>query len=112
MAKWDKPEVDLKTNRRIDLCNGKAMTAWNRKKSTPDAFRKLLSKLDVGHIVLSYGDNSLISLEELKDIVSETHDIQQVHELEMNENIMSKIGGPNRQLAKRVECTLVARTRS
>jgi len=93
------------------LCKGRARTAWNKKKTAPDAFRQLFNRLDVGHIVLSYGGNSLISLEEVTDIVSETYDIENILEIEMNENIMSKIGGPDRKQTKRVECTVVARSR-
>lgn len=112
MARWDKPKVDLRTNRRVDLCKGKAVTDWNRRDTTPDAFRCLLGKLDVGHVVISYGGSSLISLEELKSIVDESHDIEAVHALTVKENIMSKIGGNKRSQSNRVEYTLVARTRS
>ena len=89
LVRWDKPAVDLKTNRRIDLCGGGVATPWNRRKDVGDAFRQLLNRLDVSIALISYSSGSHMSLDELTAIVAETHDIIDVMRCDITQHIMS-----------------------
>lgn len=92
IVRWDKPKVALKTNRRVDFCDGKVKSKWNVKHEAPLAFAKLLQRLDVRDVIISYAAGSHILLEDLVDVVAQTHDIRSVSPVMMNENIMSVIG--------------------
>lgn len=95
ITRWDKPEVCLKTNRRKDRTAGhfdKTMKSpWNSKKGVKTAFEKLLDRLPVKYVLLSYSNESLLSLEDLKSIIQK-YKSYDVREIDYDRNIMSRIG--------------------
>lgn len=95
ITRWDKPEVCLKTNRRKDRTAGNfdetMKSPWNSKKEVKAAFASLLDRLPVQYILLSYSNESLLSLEDLKPIMQK-YKSYDVREIDYKRNIMSRIG--------------------
>lgn len=95
ITRWDKPEVCLKTNRRKDRTaehfDASMKSPWNSKKDALGAFKTLLSRLPVQTIVLSYSNESLLSLDELRPVL-ETFPSYEVHSIDFKRNIMCRIG--------------------
>ena len=97
IAKWDKPEVGLKTNRRADRIKSadthdKAMVSpWYKKKAALNATERLMDRLPVKYIVLSYSDEGLIKLDELKEVL-EKYNSYDIVSLDYKRHVMSKIG--------------------
>lgn len=100
--KWDKPEVSLKTNRRIDRVakseeyDPKMSSAWNKKKEALEATKTLIKRLPVKYILLSYNNEGLIDEKSLFDMLGDYKTT--VQEIDYKRNIMSQIG--NAQLYK------------
>ena len=100
ISKWDKPEVGLKTNRRIDRvarggCHDKTMASeWNVKKKVVDAFCKLVERLPVRRVVISYSNEALVSVDEVCKAVQELScvDSCDVYAVDHSRNIMANIG--------------------
>lgn len=95
ITRWDKPEVCLKTNRRKDRTADHFDTSmkspWNSKREALSAFEKLLHRLPVHTILLSYSNESLLSLEDLRPVLETFHSYD-VQEIDYKRNIMSRIG--------------------
>jgi adenine-specific DNA-methyltransferase len=98
ITRWDKPVVGLKTNRRIDRVSGAAeydagmVSQWNSKRTALRAFRTLIERLPVRHVLVSYNDESLIPLEELIEMLRSVWAVVEVHTIAYRRNIMCKIG--------------------
>jgi len=98
ITRWDKPEVSLKTNRRVDRVKSSKDTydtgmksPWYSKKSALDATQKLVDHLPVRHVIFSYSDEGLIGYDDMKELCSryKTHQFfEKVH----NRHVMSRIG--------------------
>lgn len=71
IVRWDKPAVGLKTNRRIDRVAGSEafdadmVSPWNRRGGALGAFLALAERLPVRHLLISYNNESLVSLDDL-----------------------------------------------
>jgi adenine-specific DNA-methyltransferase len=95
ITRWDKPEVCLKTNRRKDRTAGhfddSMKSPWNSKKEAKEAFEKLLDRLPVQYVLLSYSNESLLSLQDLESIMKK-YKAYEVREIDYKRNIMSRIG--------------------
>jgi adenine-specific DNA-methyltransferase len=97
IIKWDKPEVGLKTNRRIDRVSGSDVfdetmkSPWNYKKSAKVAFESLIDRLNVKYVMISYSNESIIPIGELIDITKK-YTSYTIREIDHNRNIMSLIG--------------------
>lgn len=97
ITRWDKPTVGLKTNRRIDRVSGadefdeSMQSAWNSKRTALDAFMKLVERLPVKYVVISYNDESLISLETLETALKAKYTVK-LKKIPYKRNIMSQIG--------------------
>ncbi len=71
ITRWDKPAVGLTTNRRIDRVaksdtfDAEMVSPWNRKGAALDAFLRLAERLPVRHLLISYNNESLVSLDDL-----------------------------------------------
>lgn len=95
--KWDKPKVGLKTNRRIDrIHNSKDFdfdmkSTWNSKKTALKSFKKLVDRLPVRYIMISYNNEGIISSSDFLDFVNDYEDIS-IKEIDYKRNIMSQIG--------------------
>lgn len=115
IARCDEPEVALSTNRRKDFVGSAVKNPWCSAKTIEHSLESLLLKLDVGHVVMSYGSASIMTIEQMCDIITRTHDIE-VHSIHVvNENIMSKITSEkskNNKLRDRAEHIIIAKSRS
>lgn len=95
IARWDKPEVGLNTNRRKDRIatsfDDTMKSPWNSKKTALHAFEQLFDRLPVAYILLSYSNESLVSLADL-DLVLKKYKSYEIREIDYKRNIMSRIG--------------------
>lgn len=97
IAKWDKPPTALKAKRRLDRVaksesyDDSFESPWNRVKGALPAFRTLVSRLPVRHVLVSYNDESLVGREALLGMMGEFGSIE-VLEIDYKRNIMSQIG--------------------
>jgi adenine-specific DNA methylase len=93
VALWDKPDVGLKTNRRVDRIGDKTpKSPWYHRNTAPDAFRSLFARLPVKNILVSYGsDSKIMTSETLLSICQEFGDVT-TWAINYKRNIMSSIG--------------------
>jgi adenine-specific DNA-methyltransferase len=97
IARWDKPEVMLKTNRRADRCFSKdscdknMLSGWNYKNTVLSSFDSLIKKLKVNDVFISYNNEGLVSKEEMNDMF-EKHGKVSITAIDYKKNIMTKIG--------------------
>jgi adenine-specific DNA-methyltransferase len=100
IARWDKPAVGLKTNRRMDRVasaqefDADMVSPWNRKGAALNAFMALAERLPVRHLLISYNNESLVPLDDLvkafKTRYGET--AVSVKRIPYKRNIMATIG--------------------
>ena len=97
ITKWDKPEVGLRTNRRIDRVAGldefdeSMKSPWNAKKTAKIAFERLIERLSVKYVMISYSNESIIPIEDLIEIAKKYIGYK-IHQIDYTRNIMSIIG--------------------
>ena len=95
IVRWDKPAVGLKTNRRLDRISAtfdsNMKSAWNSKKTALKAFEDTIAALPADYILMSYSNESLLKLDELRPIL-EKYKRYEVTEIDYKRNIMRKIG--------------------
>jgi len=98
ITRWDKPAVQLTTNRRIDRVaasdafDTSMQSPWNKKSTALEAFMTLCERLPVKHILISYNNESLIPLETLTDALRAKFTSVIVKEIPYKRNIMAQIG--------------------
>ena len=99
IALWDKPEVGLKTNRRVDRISGHEAydsgmaSDWNSKRGALAAFEKLLMRLPVRWILVSYNNESLVDADTLLKLIrSKNFKKVVVTQVDYKRNIMCQIG--------------------
>ncbi|MEO6121722.1 MAG: DNA adenine methylase [Acidimicrobiales bacterium] len=68
LVRWDAPEVYGIACKRIDCRDGSTKSVFNAKGSMADALRRVVKDLDCGLLVLSYNDESWVSLDELVEM--------------------------------------------
>ena len=94
---WDKPEVGLKTNRRIDRVKSSdshdknMKSPWYSKKTALKATKQLIDRLPVKYCVFSYSDEGLISKDDMEKLCK-TYKSVQWHQKEHDRHVMSRIG--------------------
>lgn len=95
IVRWDKPCVGLKTNRRLDRIaatfDTNMKSEWNSKKTVLKTFEETLAVLPVDYVLMSYSNESLLTLDELRPIL-EKYTKYEVTEVDYKRNIMHKIG--------------------
>lgn len=97
ITRWDKPNVSLKTNRRIDRVKSgdkydmKMRSPWYSKKSALKATKQLVDRLPVKYCIFSYSDEGLIPYDDMKEMCS-SYKSHQFHERKHDRHIMSRIG--------------------
>lgn len=97
IVRWDKPEVGLKTNRRIDRVtsseeyDGTMVSPWNSKTTALEAFNDLFEKLPAKYLLISYSNESLVPINDLINLCKK-HGKIVVREIDYKRNIMSQIG--------------------
>ena len=98
IARWDKPAVGLKTNRRMDRVSGSdsfdstMVSPWNSKRTALKAFLDLVDRLPVQAVVISYSDESLIPLDTLVGALTDRWPGTEVQQIAYRRNVMCKIG--------------------
>lgn len=104
IALWDKPEVGLSTNRRVDrifkeekLRDQEFVSSWYRKKEAVESLNHLVRRLPVKCVLLSYNDEGLMSPTEIGWILVEmlaSGIIKEWSKVEIDHkrNVMSQIG--------------------
>lgn len=98
ITRWDKPAVGLKTNRRIDRVSGSESfdtgmsSPWNSKREALGAFLRLVERLPVDVVVISYNDESLVPLETLTAALKGKWPRVTVKTIPYKRNIMAQIG--------------------
>jgi len=97
IARWDKPEVGLSTNRRIDRVSKSEdydvsmVSPWNSKTHALKAFETLICRLPARYVLISYNNESLVPIDELIALcrrLGQTH----VQAMDYKRNIMAQIG--------------------
>lgn len=97
VARWDKPAVGLKTNRRLDRVSGddqfdsEMVSLWNSKKSALNAFERLVARLPVPYVMVSYNNESLVDTEKLLEVFRKYPSVE-VTKIDYKRNIMCQIG--------------------
>jgi len=91
IVKWDKPEVGLKTNRRKDRINMDAKQ-WNSVKTAKQAFFDVVKHMPAKHIMISYSDDGLIPIEDIKDVANQLGTIIDLKLIDYKRNAMSSMG--------------------
>jgi adenine-specific DNA-methyltransferase len=108
IARWDKPAVGLNTNRRVDRISGhdsfdsEMTSAWNSKKACLSAFEKLIARLPVKWVLISYSNESLIPKENLLEILKKYKRVI-ITEIDYKRNIMCQIGNATKDKAEDTE---------
>jgi adenine-specific DNA-methyltransferase len=97
IAKWDKPATTLKARRRVDRVanhadfNDSMDSPWNHAKQAVAAFDKLIGRLPVRYVMISYNDESIVSEIELEEVCRRHGKIQK-NLIDYKRNIMSQVG--------------------
>jgi adenine-specific DNA-methyltransferase len=100
ITRWDKPEVSLTTNRRVDRVAGSELfdtemvSPWNSRRTALDAFIRLCKSLPVRYVVISYSDESIIPMKTLVEALEKEFGAGAISKENHNykRNIMSQIG--------------------
>ena len=66
LVAWDAPEAYGVARKRIDVRDPSTHSAFNSKRTMPDALRQVVRCLDAELVVLSYNDEAWLSVEELE----------------------------------------------
>ena len=75
------------------------LSPWYKKKEALNATEKLIDRLPVKYVVLSYSDEGLIKLDELKEVL-EKYNSYDIVSLDYKRHVMSKIGAGAKEAAK------------
>ncbi len=67
---WDQPEHYGVACKRVDARDDETKSVFNRKRQMPDALRRTIASVDAEIVVVSYNDESWVTLEELRDMCS------------------------------------------
>ena len=100
ITRWDKPEVALNTNRRVDRVSKhddfdeSMVSVWNSKRTALDAFIALCKRLPVKYLLISYNNESLVPLDQLLGGLEGEFGKENINveEIAYQRNIMSQIG--------------------
>jgi len=97
ITRWDKPELGLKTNRRMDRVKSSEehdtsmKSPWYSKKTALDATEELIDRLPVNYCVFSYSDEGLIPKESMENLCNNYKSVEW-HQKEHDRHVMSRIG--------------------
>jgi len=97
ITRWDKPEVSLKTNRRVDRVKSSdkrdinMKSPWYSKKTALAATKKLVDRLPVKYCVFSYSDEGLIPYDDMINLCKQ-YKSYKIHTKEHDRHVMSRIG--------------------
>jgi adenine-specific DNA-methyltransferase len=107
ITRWDKPQLALKTNRRVDRIKKKTNVNWDKDMVSPwykkdtaiSATQELVDRLPAKYCVFSYSDEGLITLDEMKKMC-ERYRRYEIFEKVHKRHVMSGIGAGAKVLAE------------
>jgi len=105
IVRWDKPDVGLSTNRRIDRVKSgqhrdTAMKSpWYSKKTALSATKVLIDRLPVSYCVFSYSDEGLISYDEMEELCRQ-YKSYKFHQQAHKRHVMSRTGAGGTEAEK------------
>ena len=98
IARWDKPEVSLKTNRRLDRIKKRKEThdkemlsPWYSKRTAYNATLQLVDRLPVRYVVFSYSDEGLITFDQMREMGAKYKSFT-IYEKEHPRHLMRSMG--------------------
>ena len=68
LVAWDHPEHYGVACKRVDSRDDDTKSVFNRKREMPDALRRTIAAVDAEIVVVSYNDESWVTLDELRDM--------------------------------------------
>ena len=74
LVKWDQPETYGVARKRVDVRS--RHSAFNAKRKIAIALRRVIDKLDVKHLIVSFSDEGYISKEEMIELLSTRGEVQ------------------------------------
>ena len=95
LVRWDKPPTYGVANKREDVRGDAHRSAFNSRRTMPQAIQKLLKDVNAETIVLSYNNESWLSREELIEMCSDRGHVE-ILDYEFKRYIGSQIGIYNR----------------
>jgi adenine-specific DNA-methyltransferase len=75
LVAWDAPEPYGVARKRVDARDPATHSAFNSKRTMPDALRRVVSSVDCELLVLSYNDESWLAVDELESLCSQGRDV-------------------------------------
>ncbi len=72
---WDHPEHYGVACKRIDARDDQTKSVFNRKREMPSALRRTIAVVDAALVIVSYNDESWVSLDELRDMCAVHGDV-------------------------------------
>lgn len=72
---WDRPEHYGVACKRIDARDDATKSVFNRKREMPDALRRTIAAVDAEVVVVSYNDESWVTLDELREMCTGHGDV-------------------------------------
>ena len=75
LVAWDHPEHYGVACKRVDSRDDDTKSVFNRKREMPDALRRTIASVDADVVVVSYNDESWVSLDDLRDMCSVHGDV-------------------------------------
>ncbi|MDJ0768386.1 MAG: DNA adenine methylase [Ilumatobacter sp.] len=75
LVAWDQPEHYGVACKRVDARDDATKSAFNRKREMPDALRRAIASVNAEVVVVSYNDESWVSLDELRSMCAVHGDV-------------------------------------
>ena len=75
LVAWDRPEHYGVACKRVDARDDATKSVFNRKREMPDALRRTIESVDAEVVVVSYNDESWVTLDELREMCSVHGDV-------------------------------------
>ncbi len=72
---WDHPEHYGVACKRVDARDDETKSVFNRKREMPDALARTIASVDADFVVVSYNDESWVTLDELRDMCAVHGDV-------------------------------------
>lgn len=72
---WDRPEHYGVACKRVDARDDETKSVFNRKREMPDALRRTIAGLDAEIVIVSYNDESWLTLDELREMCGDRDEV-------------------------------------
>ena len=91
LVAWDSPEHYGVACKRIDSRDESTKSVFNKKREMPEALRQVIADVDADLVVLSYNNESWVSMDELRDMCS-VHGAVEVLQFDSKRYVGAQIG--------------------